>query len=172
MPTYAPLAAAMPLGYKTSPGGVKTIYLTDFANVSAITAAGGVISAITMNSTTKFYEFAVRKETADFTEKVTVNAETGSNYADQSLKMTLTTMEAAKRQVIQTLSQGLFIAIVVTNAGDAYLLGEKNGLDLTDSTGTTGTKMADMNGYTLNFKGAEMTPAQQIADLTIVTALL
>ena len=47
-------------------GGIKKLYLTEFANVSSVTSSSGSVTAITMASGKKFWTVEVELEDAQF----------------------------------------------------------------------------------------------------------
>ncbi len=61
--------------------------------------------------------------------------------------------------------------IVWTMNGDALLVGEREGADMTAGTLQTGGAMGDLYGYSLTFTGQEQLPAAFISGSTTSTAI-
>jgi hypothetical protein len=61
--------------------------------------------------------------------------------------------------------------IVWTNNGDALLVGEKLGADVTAGTIQTGAALGDLYGYSVTFTGMEKLPAAFISGSTTANAL-
>jgi hypothetical protein len=61
--------------------------------------------------------------------------------------------------------------IVWTNNGDAFLVGKKEGADMTGGTIQTGGALGDLYGYSLTFTGQEQFPAQFLSGSTTANAL-
>lgn len=158
------------LGCK-NPGGVKTIYLANKENVTSITSSSGEVTGITMSTSTQFYEFVLPKNTGSFTENYNVSPENGSVFYEQVLTLGFRKMQAAIRNTIMILNQANLIAIVLDNAGTYWLIGETNGCEVTEGSGSTGAAMGDKNGYSLTITGQEPAAAQEV-DSTIIAALL
>jgi hypothetical protein len=60
---------------------------------------------------------------------------------------------------------------IVTDRNDTYwLLGSRNGLELSAGTSQTGTAMGDRNGYDVTFTALEEVPILSV-DSTIIAAL-
>jgi hypothetical protein len=56
--------------------------------------------------------------------------------------------------------------VVWTNNGDALLVGEKEGADVTAGTIQTGGAMGDLYGYSVTFTGMERLPAAFLSGST------
>jgi len=61
--------------------------------------------------------------------------------------------------------------IVWTMNGDALLVGEREGADMTAGTLQTGGAMGDLYGYSLTFTGQEQLPAAFISGSTTTAAI-
>jgi hypothetical protein len=161
------MACVLTSGYQLdcadSIGGIKTIYVTELGNKASITAASGVITAFTLTSGKKFFVYELQKETSNLVENITRNEVNGTTFYEQVLQFTVRKMQASLRNEIKLLAQNRLMIIVLDRNGKYWLLGENNGCEMTNSTGATGTAMGDFNGYTLNFRGAEENPAQEVA---------
>lgn len=154
---------------RDSVGGVAEIYVTEFANVpqANITASSGSISAMTCSTGKKFWTFQMEKGNAQFDQKVTSSLENGTLYYEQTLTFNFKKMSASKRNDIHTLAQNRLIFIVKDNNGLFQVLGQTGGMDIGDSTGTTGKAFGDLNGYTLTFTGMEANPASFVSQAIV-----
>jgi hypothetical protein len=61
--------------------------------------------------------------------------------------------------------------IVWTQNGDALLVGEREGADVTAGTIQTGAAMGDLYGYSVTFTGMEQLPAVFLSGSTTTNAL-
>ena len=68
-------------------GGIKTVYLANFDDVATITVSLGVVTAITMETSKKFYEYQFNPNTSNFTTTVQANRENGSLYFESVLSL-------------------------------------------------------------------------------------
>lgn len=59
------------------------------------------------------------------------------------------------------------MAIVEDMNGSFWLLGAKNGLDITSGNSATGTASGDRNGYSLTFQAMEADPMWSVSAATI-----
>jgi outer membrane protein assembly factor BamB len=168
------MACALTQGYtldcRDSVGGIKTIYVTELANKSSITAASGTITAFTLTAGKKFWTYELMKETAALTENITTSDTNGTLFFEQDLTFTIRKMQASLSQEIKLLAQNRLMIIVLDRNGKYWLLGENNGAELQPSTSVTGTAFGDMNGYNLVFKAKEESPMNEVAS-NLITSL-
>ena len=122
-------------------GGIKEVYIANFADVDSVTVTSGVITAITMASSKKFYKYAFAPNSSNLASNWQVNAENGTKYVESNLTMVFNKMDATKRLEIMALAQSELAVIVVDQNGTMFYLGYEDG--------QTGTARADRNGYTV-----------------------
>ena len=143
-------------------GGVKKIYLTEFANVSTITSSSGSVSAITMVSGKKFWTIELELEDAQFDENATVSIENGTTFYEQTLTFSVYKMTAKNRNIVRLLTQNRLM-VIVQDADDVYhLAGETRAMHLTASATSTGKAMGDKNGYSITLTGKEPLPCNKV----------
>ena len=131
-------------------GGIKEVYIANFADVDSVTVTSGVITAITMASSKKFYKYAFAPNSSNLASNWQVNAENGTKYVESNLTMVFNKMDATKRLEIMALAQSELAVIVVDQNGTMFYLGYEEGVRLiSGSDGQTGTARADRNGYTV-----------------------
>ena len=165
------MACALTQGYtldcKDSLGGIKALWLIAHANVSSVTEASGIVSAITKASGKVFYKYELVKNTGALTETITASVENGTVFYAQELSIVLNKLQANTRNEILLLAKNTLMA-VVQDANDKYwLLGRYTGLDVTGGTAATGTAQGDRNGYTLTFTGGEKELAPEVSSSII-----
>jgi hypothetical protein len=71
---------------------------------------------------------------------------------------------------LKTMAYGRPQIIVWTNAGDALLVGEHQGGDVTAGTIQTGGGLGDLYGYSVTFTGLENVPASFLTGSTTASA--
>lgn len=155
-------------------GGIRKIYITDFCNVTSITLASPSqeISAITMAASTLFYEFAFNKNTSTWTEVLTGDQANGSQVYTQTVTLKLARREKTKRDTLALLAGFKELAIIVQdNNGLYWLLGENNGVVLTESNSENGTAATDFNGYTLTLIGEEPVAANEVMAAAVAAVI-
>ena len=160
------MPCALTQGYtldcKDSLGGIKAMWVINHANVTAVTEASGIVSAITKAAGKVFYKYELVKNTGSLTETITSSVENGTVFYAQELSIVLNKLQANTRNEILLLAQSTLM-VVVQDANDKYwLLGKLQGLDVTGGTAATGTAQGDRNGYTLTFTGGEKQLAPEV----------
>lgn len=148
---------------KESLGGIKAVWLIAHANVSSVTEASGIVSAITKGAGKVFYKYELVKNTGALTETITASVENGTVFYAQEMSIVLNKLQANTRNEILLLAKNTLMA-VVQDANDKYwLVGRYQGLDITGGTAATGTAQGDRSGYTLTFTGGEKELAPEVA---------
>ena len=129
--------------------------MIESGNVTAITEASGIVSAITKSAGKVFRKYELVKNTGALTETITASVENGTVFYAQELSIVLNKLQANTRNEILLLAQNTLM-VVVQDANDKYwLLGRTQGCDVTGGTAATGTAQGDRSGYTLTITGSE-----------------
>lgn len=149
-------------------GGIKKVYIGSRDDVDTITIANGLVSAVTMISN-QFYLYDLTRESSNFSETVNTNVQNGTTFYAQSLEIVLNKLQVNTRNEIILLGQNRLCIIVEDNNGRYWMLGFKNGIDLTGGGSASGTAYGDRNGYTLTFTGSENELAPEVDPDVIAT---
>ena len=164
------LSQGYALDCRDSAGGVKNVWIANYANVSGVTASAGTISAISKANNGRFWKYEQYKETAEASEDITGSTENGTVFFKQTVNIALRKMQASLRNEIKLLATSL-VVIVVQDVNDKYwYYGETRGLELNTGKIGTGKAFGDKNGYDLTFEGAEPSPAQEVSS-SVITGL-
>jgi len=155
---------------RDSIGGISEVLVTGLDNKQSITASSGIITAFTLNTGKQFWRYSLEKENGSFEEKPTVSQENGTLFYEQTVTFNLKKLGVSYRDELHILAQQRLMIIVKDNNGVYWLIGEANGADMTDGTGTSGKAFGDMSGYTLSFLGKEAARAQSVT-ASLLTAL-
>jgi hypothetical protein len=145
---------------KESVGGLKGVYFINYqtgsfthttatdrgTEITAFPAPGGV------PLTAYYYEL---KGTSAYTETVNSSRENGTTFFTQELVLNLKQLTNAMTTQLKLMAYGRPQIVVVTNNGDALLVGEEEGADLTAGTIQTGANLGDLYGYSITFTGQE-----------------
>lgn len=152
-------------------GGIKAVYLANFDDVDTVTLTSGVVSAITMVSSKKFYAYYFNPQTSSFTTTIQANRENGSLFFETVLSLVFTKQDATKRVEIDAIAQAGMAAIVEDNNGNCWYLGKDEPILLTAGTAETGTARADRNGYAIELTDAQAQMPYPV-DSSIIAGLL
>lgn len=140
---------------KESVGGLQGVYFINFGSGSFDKNVDGEINDLT-GYTAYYYEL---KGTSAYTETVNSSRENGTTFFSQELTLNLKKLTNEMTTQLKLLAYGRPQIIVWTKAGDALLVGEQHGADLTAGTIQTGAGLGDLYGYSLTFTGEERLPA-------------
>ena len=144
--------AGIPMDCTPSLGGIKRVWLTQYAdNVAKLDTEDedGKITSITLPSSQKWYEYQFRKGTGSLTSTLTVDETAGTNYVTNELTLVFTKMETTKRIEVAALSVGHLCAVVEDSNGKYWFLGKDDYVSASAGTGVTGTAKGDQNAYTI-----------------------
>lgn len=158
---------------KNNVGGVKKVWLANFSEVTGTTittlndpiytgSTEAMVASIAMESGAFFYTFDTVKETSSFSENINISVQNGTLSFVPTITLIFNKLDAETRNTIQMLATSLLIAIVEDANGKRWMFGLDQGLDLTAVESTSGTALADRNGSTLTFTGAEFNAAREI----------
>ena len=149
---------------KDSVGGISAVYFVDYGGLGAITYSSvlgdeEVIEGV--GGSPVAYKYDVRNNSS-YTENIQASRESGTNYFEQVLELTLIKLTKEDHKAIKALSVGRPHIIIEDNLGNLMMAGVEHGCDVTGGTVVTGGAMGDMSGYTLSFTGMERLPANFI----------
>jgi hypothetical protein len=148
---------------KESVGGLQGVYFMNYSTGSFTKNAGGEVTSLS-GSTAYFYEL---KGTSAYTETVNTSRENGTTFFSQELVLNLKKLTNEMTTELKYLAYGRPQIIVWTLNGQALLVGEVQGADLTAGTIQTGAALGDLYGYSLTFTGLEQLPAAFLSGSTV-----
>ena len=157
------LTAGIQLGCRDNIGGLATLWITDFTNVTSITSnTGDTITAISGTGT--FYEFQLIRTSSQLTETVNASLENGTVFSQGEIVTYFSKLGQDKRNILKTLAQSQRLAIVAEdNNGQYYLCGQTYGCFISAATSVTGKALGDANGYNMTFQYLEPNPMNQLS---------
>jgi hypothetical protein len=157
------LTAGIQLGCRDNTGGLATLWITDYTNVTSITSStGDTITAISGSGV--FYEFQLIRTSSQLTETVNASLENGTVFYQGEIVTYFNKLGQDKRNILKTLAQSQRLAIVAEdNNGQFFYLGQTYGCFVSAGTSVTGKALGDQNGYNLTFQYLEPNPMNQLS---------
>jgi hypothetical protein len=152
---------------KESIGGLKGVYFINYTTSSFTKNASGQVTALPAATTAYYYEL---KGTSAYTETVNSSRENGTTFFSQELVLNLKKLTNEMTTQLKLMAYGRPQIIVWTNNGDALLVGETEGADLTAGSIQTGAGLGDLYGYSITMTGQEQLPASFISGSTTGSA--
>lgn len=148
---------------KESVGGLQGVYFLNFTTGSFTKNGSGEVTALPSGSTVYYYEL---KGNSAYTETVNTSRDNGTTFFNQELVLNLKKLTNEMTTQLKLMAYGRPQIVVWTNNGDALLVGEKEGADVTAGTIQTGGAMGDLYGYSVTFTGQERLPAAFLSGST------
>ena len=152
---------------KESVGGLQGVYFINFTTGSATKNVSGEVTALPSGSTVYYYEL---KGNSSYTETVNISRDNGTTFFSQELTLNLKKLTNEMTTQLKLLAYGRPQIVVWTMNGEALLVGEKEGADMTAGTIQTGGALGDLYGYSATFTGQEQLPASFLSGSTVSNA--
>jgi hypothetical protein len=159
------MSCALVAGYaiecRDSVGGVEAVYiiensaLYDASGNSRVLSASGTVTGLTKNTGKKFYKFEVPRATAMSENGITSSIENGTFFYTHKVMFPINDRSATTRNIVTTLAKNRLTICTKEGDGSYRLFGSLFGLTMENSTGGSGTALADRNGYVLTFSSQE-----------------
>jgi len=147
--------AGFQINCKEAIGGIKAIYLGEYATFANDATIDGTSNLVTALPTGSVYEFELPKHTGSFTEEAAISIENGTVFYTQTIVCSFHGMSAARALQLQNIAKGRNVLFVQDNNDNIWMCGYKDGVEVTAFTTTTGTAKGDMVGYTVTVTGEE-----------------
>lgn len=137
--------------------GLCYVLLANFADINVTVDSSGYTTFSDGDASVgdAFTKFVMTKETSNFTVTGTGTPTAGTTAYNQTLTLVFARNEALKRNQVAVMGTSELVAVAVDKNGEAWCLGNDscNGLDMTSSTGTSGTGPSDLAGQTIVLSG-------------------
>lgn len=154
-----------------SVGGIAEVYIANHEDVDAVTVTSDKISSITMASGAKFYKYAFRAQTADFTTEQATSTETGLGVAATTMNFMFNRMDTTKRVQMCALAAGDLAVIVKDNNGAFWYFGYDRPVVSGNVNAASGKAFTDANGFTLVLSANDNALPYEV-DGSIISGLL
>jgi hypothetical protein len=170
------MACAIVSGYaldcKDAVAGIKNIYITEHANVTAVAEnASGFVTAITKTSGTKFFKYALQpRGQNNFTQNIQADPTVGTVAYEQGIVANFVKLQYETQIKLELIIKNRTMIIGETKDGTYFLFGKNFGMEVSAGTGNSGQAMNEFQGYQLTFSGMEKSFANEV-DSTIIAAL-
>lgn len=155
-------------------GGIKTVYLARYEDIDSVTKVddsettnGGYVTAITLKSNAKWYEYQFRKNTGSMTSTLNVNDDTGNTYITTEINLVFGRMDTAKRIEMSSLTVTPVVAVVIDSNDIAWYVGYDDYVSASAGTGETGTNKEDRNAYTLTLSADNTDWPYELSDAAL-----
>lgn len=165
------LTSSYTLDCRDSVGGIIEVYFIEAGNVSSVTEASGVVTAITKATGKVFRKYEQEIGNAFFVENLNSNVQNGTIYYQQELTIVCNRLQAATRNELLLLAKNRLMAVAKDANGSYWLLGKTRFLTSSAGSAATGTASGDRNGYTFTFTAMEPNLSPNVDSATAATLL-
>ena len=149
------------VGCKDALGGIKRIYVSEWTDGFWDDEASGEVADATAAET--FYTYDMTRGSGSLNQTITSDLAAGTVYFDQVCSVTFNKVAASDIAEISNLVKGRMGVLVQDNNDNWFVMGHKNGVEVTGGTAQTGTAAGDQNGFTIEFSAQEVAPAPFLA---------
>ena len=151
-------------GCDQSLGGIKKVWLVEKVGLSTgMTITLGEVSGLTLLTGYSGYTYDFLKDNSNWVQPIVGDGVLTSVHWEPTLTLVFRKMSKLLRNEIYELSKGDLIAIIRDFNDIYWLVGLGRGLNLIASGGSSsGSKLEELNGETLTFKGIEGIPAYTV----------
>lgn len=134
-----------------SMGGLKVVYIANHTDITDFTTTDGQITSITMAEGKKFKTYSFRRNTANMTSTLAVDATNGTSVSTDVV-LSFLKQDTQKRIEISALSIGELVMIVQDANGRCWFLGKDMPVMASAGGAESGTAYTDGNRYTITLQ--------------------
>lgn len=129
------------------------IYVGNKSEITAFTSTvDGEIDGLTFETYKGLYALTVHKDTASWSEELQVGANSGYYYNSSLTFRTIDSATAVRNAINDMVGTSLVFAVKDKN-GNWYIIGETDGVELSEQTKGSGAAPGDDTGDVLTFSG-------------------
>lgn len=143
---------------KDAIGGLHGVYFLNFSTGSVTKDGDGEITAIDSTAWPSAYYYEL-KGNSSYTETVNTSRDNGTTFFSQELTLNLKKLSNEMHTELKLLAYGRPQVVVQTKNGEAFLVGEVEGADVTAGSIQTGAALGDLYGYSITLTATEKLPA-------------
>lgn len=158
------------VGCKDALGGIKRIYVAEWSEddwswdaVTSGTTPGVTIAAGSLLTAVEFYTYDMTRGSGSLTQTITADLTAGTVFFDQVCSVTFNKAATTDIAEISNLVKGRCSVLVQDNNDNWFVMGLKNGVEVSGGTAQTGAAAGEQNGFTLEFSAQEVAPAPFLA---------
>ena len=147
-------------------GGAKEIFLANWSEFDGGITIDGTTQEIDGLPTATLYRYVPLKNSIEWLETPTPNAENGTLFYANQLTFRMGGLTAAKRKEFQNLAKAKLIAFVRLYSDKIVCLGREQGLFLSGGQWGSGKALSDFSGYEFQLSSDQATPCEYVEAYT------
>tara|TARA_R100001463_G_scaffold84040_1_gene138632 strand:- start:388 stop:921 length:534 start_codon:yes stop_codon:yes gene_type:complete len=149
------------VGCKDALGGIKRIYVAEWSDGLWDPIVSGEVADAT--TAVEFKTYDMTRGSGSLTQTITADLAAGTVFFDQVCSVTFNKAVVGDIAEISNLVKGRMAVLVQDNNDNWFVVGHKNGVEVSGGTAQTGQAAGDQNGFTLEFSAQEVSPAPFLA---------
>lgn len=137
-------------------GGIKAVYIANFADVVSVVEEDGLIIEITMKEGTQFRKYQFRRNSAsNMSSSRSGDDAAGTHSVTTNIAMTFSLMDTEKRKEMDKLSVGQLICIVEDRNGIRWMpcTPYDDYMSMSAGEASTGSTTSEANQYSVTITG-------------------
>ncbi len=158
------ISKGLQLQCKDSVAGIQAVYFINYQNLAVTESVDSVVTG--MGSVTA-YKYEVKGANNNLQDNINSSRDNGTTFFEQVVNVQFQKLSASTSKELKLMAYGRPQIVVHTYAGDTFLCGKNNGMELTAGSIQTGTALGDLYGYTATFTGQEQLYSQFITGSTV-----
>jgi hypothetical protein len=158
------ISKGLQLQCKDSVAGIQAVYFINYQNLAVTASADDVVTGL---GSVTAYKYEVKGANNNLQDNINSSRDNGTTFFEQVVNVQFQKLSASTSKELKLMAYGRPQMIVHTYAGDAFLCGKNNGMELTAGSIQTGTALGDLYGYTATFTGQEQLYSQFITGSTV-----
>ena len=158
------ISKGLQLQCKDSVAGIQAVYFINYQNLAVTESADQVVTGM---GTVTAYKYEVKGANNNLQDNINSSRDNGTTFFEQVVNVQFQKLSASTNKELKLMAYGRPQMVVHTYAGDAFLVGKNNGMELTAGSIQTGTALGDLYGYTATFTGQEQLYSQFITGSTV-----
>jgi hypothetical protein len=161
-------------------GGAEVIYAIAYKDLAAVNSGttevytastNNIVVGVGFSGSSRFNKISVAKNSAGFTEALTKDLTTGTNFIAQTVTINLQGLSSANRNFVESVRYQPIAIIVKTRTKKYFLIGASGELELATLETGSGVSAEEGQSYKMTFTGINPDMALPI-DESIITSLL
>jgi hypothetical protein len=158
------ISKGLQLQCKDSVAGIQAVYFINYQNLAVTASADDVVTGL---GSVTAYKYEVKGANNNLQDNINSSRDNGTTFFEQVVNVQFQKLSASTNKELKLMAYGRPQMVVHTYAGDAFLVGKNNGMELTAGSIQTGTALGDLYGYTATFTGQEQLYSQFITGSTV-----
>ena len=151
---------------KSSVGGLKTVYFSDYG--LTVTDNATDTEKVDIGGTPDFFQYDL-KGSSSMETAVNSSRENGTTFFETTLNISLQLLDSKTQEELKIIALGRPQIVIEDYNGNFFLMGREHGCEVSGGSFTSGANMGDASSFSLTLTAQEVSAPAFLADSTDVT---